>query len=131
MDAKGPEKQATAFSGTDQTRTYSQKNSLRISNRQNHKMRTMANSFYLAANPFKPHLVLSLVFVVVLVGMVAINDASIRALLLIPALILYTAVFILFLFESQMLARSIVKDLKKKEQAAAAGLLPTPVRPGA
>ncbi|MBM3229505.1 hypothetical protein FJZ26_03675 [Candidatus Parvarchaeota archaeon] len=92
--------------------------------------------FHLAANPFKPHFLLSMLFVMLLVGMAVVNDAQIRTLILIPALIIYVAVFLLMLFESQHLAKTIVQELQA--QAGSAGTLveqakslPKPVRAGA
>ncbi len=85
----------------------------------------------LAANPLKPHFLLSIVFAGVLVGMVLIQDINQRALLLIPALVLYLIVFILMLFESQMLSNAMLSEIKGKIIREEKPVLPKPVRPGA
>ncbi len=85
----------------------------------------------LAANPLKPHFLLSVIFAGVLVGMVVVQDINQRALLLIPALILYLIVFVMMLFESQMLSNAVLAEVKGKILREEKPVLPKPVRPGA
>ncbi len=106
---------------------------LRIENKESKKATGMTSTkiLLLAANPLKPHFLLSVVFAGVLIGMVVIQDINQRALLLVPALILYLIVFVMMLFESQMLSNTVLAEVKSKIIHEEKPVLPKPVRPGA